>query len=1085
MAWMMLGGGMLSAETYHRMALRDVAFENGGEVLDAAMENSVSNDAIGSLRFPAEAYLAGMVAEGAEQQSTWKQGHLEVAFRVDDEEILRGWVDLNPEEADGLKGFAFTLDPAAAKGCSKEEFDQVKVAHYVRLRDQRLSGKAWFRHHAGGRPQGRGARWQQRNLASTFGIFSGGRAIAENLALDRELILATGNEADEKSVKVEDIRGVTVKPIDWKDRLPEGEEVTVDVLSRAIPLDQHAVFFPSLGGMLEMVKRIENDGAPMAQVYSVRNPFRTLASKYRAQMGLDLPDAVARLLPVKSVALTGGDPYFPLGSDVAVLFESDKPGLLYQAMLRRIELRAGKQGAMTKEWQQNSVDYSGFETKDRGFSGHVMRCGDVVVVSNSLAQLKRLAQVGDGVPALGASDEFRFFRHRYPAGEGDGAFVFLSDATIRRWAGPELRIGASRRTRALAALSEICSRVVDGAKPGDDYVDLLGEVTVDGRRVRSANFGTPEFLTPVSELGIGAVSVAEKNAYERWRSGYEMGWSQVFDPIALKIDLKEKTGNLDLTVLPLTVGSDYQDMMELVGEAELDAVARTVPKDSILHLAMAVDRKSRLFSNFDQELPGMLPGLKVNPLGWVGESVSLTLEDGFFWKALEEVGMEYDMLLHVPMVVRVGSASRFKLAVFLTGLRAAVESTAPELVEWEVRKHGGKSYVAVSGNEEEMGADLTVYYAALSKALLISLDESVLKRAMERELAEVEEGVVVPLAEARQLLLVTRPGFLMETGSLIENTDLNEHRRRESWRALPVLNDWHRRFPGTDPVVFHREVFGVDLFCPGGRGYRWNNEAMTMESVAYGHPAEPKDESKPLPLIGKFGKMRAGMEFSEGGLRLRLALGPAAGRKNREEPVGKLLATAAELIPQKVGMVTKFEGIGSEGAETMTSRISRVEPEGDSVAIDIEIDYAVDGETYRSAYKNRLKGGLSVYEISDDEGRMVYQTPEVELPSELTEGMSATYPFSGIMTYADDDFDAERNFGEYRFKVTGLETVEVPAGIYKDCVRVEGVSESVMDDMYSVERSVTWYAKGVGAVKWEASSDGEKTVMELVEITGN
>ena len=34
----------------------------------------------------------------------------------------------------------------------------------------------------------------------------------------------------------------------------------------------------------------------------------------------------------------------------------------------------------------------------------------------------------------------------------------ITDATIRRWCGPEWRIGASRRTRAAAAIAELQAR---------------------------------------------------------------------------------------------------------------------------------------------------------------------------------------------------------------------------------------------------------------------------------------------------------------------------------------------------------------------------------------------------------------------------------------------------------------------------------------------------------------------------------------------------------------------------------------------------------------------------------------------------
>ena len=179
-------------------------------------------------------------------------------------------------------------------------------------------------------------------LEQSFGIFSGGRAISENLALDRELILSAGK--DDETVPLTEIKGITVPAIEWRSRLPEGE-VAVDALSLAIPEDQHALFAKNLPDLLALIDRAETQLMPAAQAYSVRSPFRTMASRYRTQMGLDVPDIAARLLPVKSVAVTGGDPFFPQGTDVAFVMESETPELLFKALVKTISNKAVGAGA--------------------------------------------------------------------------------------------------------------------------------------------------------------------------------------------------------------------------------------------------------------------------------------------------------------------------------------------------------------------------------------------------------------------------------------------------------------------------------------------------------------------------------------------------------------------------------------------------------------------------------------------------------------------------------------------------------------------------------------------------------------------
>jgi Nif-specific regulatory protein len=58
--------------------------------------------------------------------------------------------------------------------------------------------------------------------------------------------------------------------------------------------------------------------------------------------------------------------------------------------------------------------------------------------------------------------EYRFFRNQYRLGDpNETALAFLSDATIRRWCGPQWRIADSRRTRARAVLAELQASQLD------------------------------------------------------------------------------------------------------------------------------------------------------------------------------------------------------------------------------------------------------------------------------------------------------------------------------------------------------------------------------------------------------------------------------------------------------------------------------------------------------------------------------------------------------------------------------------------------------------------------------------------------
>ena len=804
-------------------------------------------------------------------------------------------------------------------------------------------------------------------------------------------------------------------------------------------------------------------------------------------MGLDVAPIAARLLPTKSVAVTGGDPFMPMGSDMAVVMETDSPKFLFKALLKVIESKASKVGASETKLLGEGFQYKGFETEDRSFSSHVWQMGDVVAVSNSVVQIERLKAVAEKKQgALGATDEFRFFRNRYPVGAEESAFVFLSDAAIRRWAGPELRIAASRRTRAFAALGQLTSQALAGKKVTDEYASFLGETVWRDGQMICANFGTMNFMKPASELGIDSATVPEKDAYERWRRGYESGWSQAFDPIAIRVVSKKEKLAFDLSVMPLTMDSDFADFIQLCGNAELSDIARWVSEECLFHVALAMDTKGAKFREYNEMLIEFLPGLKINPLAWMTGSVSLDLEKSLFWDATSS--QDFERFLNAPLLVRIGSNSRLKLALFMTAIKGMMDTSAPDSVKWQTKKSDAGSYVVVTGNEGEIGVNAQLYYATLPNALLVSLREDLLLRAMRREKHKLTTEQSKILAAPTQMMLDSSPAFLAGLEAIVERMDPIDRLREESWKALPILNEWHREFPGKDPVTFQVLHYGEDVFCPGGKGYRWNPEAHTMESVAFGFPAAPRTEPAEMSGIMDFENVSTSLRFQDDGLRASLALGVAPERM--PTPTGKkveavVLATAADLIPAKEGMVLTHKGRSYGSSVTMKTWFENVAKEGDKTTFEEKTEWIEDGEepyTYTSQYV--LDGALLLKSGSGDDDATSYNEPEPELPAKLVAGVNTSGRSSGSSRWKDEDGETtEQKFRrEFEIRVIGKEDLEVPAGKFEGCVKIEVSSESLDDGSLSHTKHLKWYHPGTGLVKSEAVEGGEDFI-ELEKVT--
>jgi hypothetical protein len=507
---------------------------------------------------------------------------------------------------------------------------------------------------------------------------------------------------------------------------------------------------------------------------------------------------------------------------------------------------------------------------------HIALVGKVIVITNSKAQLARIQDVHAGkIKSLGSLDEYKFFRHRYPVTEKRTGFVFLSDACIRRWGGPRMRIAASRRTKSIAVLNHLTARGISTGKVVELNADqkfLLGEVSLKDDVIESKKMGSLHFMTPSIEMPMDKVTQTEADAYKQWKRGYESGW-RVFDPIGFSFKIDDDTKEFDLTVMPLTVNNDYDEFIKIVGKSVLSKGARVAEDEHVVTMSLAIDKDGGMLKGMNTSLSGMMPGIKVEPLGWLGNSVTFFAEKDERWKLLEDSESSFEkMIIGSPIGIRIQHTSQIKLATFLLALRATAAAVAPDALKWEARKHGEVTYAVVS-SEENLGLaeELKIYYVISKDRLTITLREDVIKREIDRQKVE-RKLKLSPIQENADHIYMKASSRMLMALSSANGASLVAMRREQSYRAIPVLNEWKRRFEGVKPVMIHFTKFGEDIFCPGGKGYVWNKEDMTMESVVYGHPAKHRKVEDDGSLMDAFGELETSMKFEHDGLRLRLKI---------------------------------------------------------------------------------------------------------------------------------------------------------------------------------------------------------------------
>ncbi len=795
----------------------------------------------------------------------------------------------------------FAITDAGAEPDSRGAFYQVAEAHYRRLADEGLPGAAWFRHQAfvahaarGLDPNATGAeastptRWfgPPHSFDDTLELFSGERALAENLDLDRGL---RGVKGEEATIDVASIEGVTTRAMDWKplvkDLAPE-----LDPLAKSIPGDQHGVFFPSFDAMLRVFDEVDREGTPVLEFFEARAEDQRTKERYQEQLCMPL-SAFARLLGpsvVSSVAITGSDPFLPSGADLALVFECKQPDVLEKYVMTR-HLEAKSKGAKVVGGSVGSAKYGGVRSDDRSVSSYMARFGELLVVTNSLAQLERIAATLDGAnSSLATTDEYVWFRDRYKRGDAsESALVVLSDATIRRWSGPRSRIGESRRVRAAAAMAEIQAQhlielangtLTPGASAADPSLPFSADFTWTKHGVYSPIFGSLAFLTPIAELSIDKVTPSEKQAYDNFRVGFQNRWRNYFDPIALRVCFSDTKLAADVTVMPLTVSSDYREFADLTRGAKLATGSGDAHDGTLFHFALAFSENSNTGRMFSNTFGPYTNQFGADPLGWIGGGVAFFADRDAFW---EELGKAPDRdeffqknLYRLPMALEVDVKDSLKLVAFLTAARAFVDTVAPDMSTWSTEKWHEQSYVKISPQAESLSEELSqiaIYYAAMPDSFVVSLREDVVQRAIDRRIAR-KAGKADPLRDRPWLgsslgLRVERDVFDIAGG--FESTELDDELASTAWSAIPILDEWKRLFPKEDPIAVHERLWGVRLSSPGGGTFAWNDALETMESSEYGSPGAPKKGPRLPKSLERFLRGEFGLSFEGDGLRVR------------------------------------------------------------------------------------------------------------------------------------------------------------------------------------------------------------------------
>ncbi len=744
-------------------------------------------------------------------------------------------------------------------------------------------------------------------IAELMSLYSGMQSVNEALQHDRGLRL--GADTAKATVPVASIAGVPLPAHPWDTMIAELKKApVVEPLASFVPHDALYVHFHDLRSLVAFAREMDEWITPLGRVIEASAGERHFTQAYERQIIIERTILSEKLghLAAKGVALVAADPFLREGTGLALMFHVRDRTLL-ETTLGAFEAKARAAHADLKEetWRAGERDVRLLATPDRVVHQHkVWLADDVLVLANSRALVEQLAAVKDGkaTPLANAGD-FKYMRAVYPFDEkAEDGFVFVSDAFVQKVTGPRAKILAARRMAAAADLAAVAHAALlhgwfEGQRPADvaalvksGFLDAAETKHADGapialhpERGPSSAWGRPAMLVPIDEHPLDRVTEAEKLAYEQFRESYQRYWRQFVDPIGVRVRRVDggRALALDARILPIIEGTDYDDVIGLVGDT---TVAMASPGDG-LRFTFAVGKEAKLRRELDQ-MGRMMTGQDKVGLGWLGDWVmvgvgdhsalwDLAILDGDLPGAARPEDMdsrgEMAALARSPFYAGVHVKDKLSLGAALTALRAFQQQAARDFIEWTedaVYRDVGVSVLREKSDGTRPANPLALYYAMPKDALVLAINRPTIEAMIDDVLAGRVPGAAggEPAQAAFEVRPLAGDGWLVKTLlGLIEKGVADGHAA-----AADAETALRRGLPGANlDGEAHRDAalawLGAEPRSPHGGAFSTSDDGLTHS--IYGSELAPILPEIPVPgapigeIAAKLASLRMALAF--------------------------------------------------------------------------------------------------------------------------------------------------------------------------------------------------------------------------------
>lgn len=780
---------------------------------------------------------------------------------------------------------------------------------------------------------GRGIDERHGEVGRLYEVTTGAAAITESLALERLRDRNAKQNAEARSVPIADVRGIEIDEHPWV-KMMGAKKPAPEPLAEVIPHDNYYLRFKTFQKFLDTTDLLDQWGTSIARAFEVNSRDHRIKQKLEQQLCLRSTGLARVFGPavIKSLAITGNDPYLREGSDLSVIFQINNKTVFAGAMDANIAEARKKFGKLLSEGKEayQGVTVETFTTPTREVSLHRAFFADYAVCSNSGVALKRIIDAHNKKSKrLSDSLDFQYMRTVFRAddGEEDG-FVFMSDAFIRNLVGPQVRIKERRRLEALTSMHMLHHGAMfaawESGKLPQTHQDVLAATgmnavdlfTPDGAAVAwngetktavSTFYNTLHFATPLIEIPITHVTPTEAREYEMFRAQYLGLWRQYFDPIGIRLALKKDQIKMETYILPLVRTTQYNELRRIAGDGTVKIDSTMFSDKTLFKYLMHIS--PQVFEN------DLMRGLGGNMLAdlvmksWLGDWFAIRFDDSPVYAKLLESHIRSEMFpderrdyiedlelaLQMPITIGFDIRSPVAFAGVLTGVRKSIENTLPGAIEWGPMKdpYKGVQIVRIRANGDRLERGGIVgpegrrlnpefYYAMIDGGFFLSLREEPIKDLIDRSVALKDRKDKGEKIEVNSSLYLGPKAAVQSKDLLKQYLEWETHRRAQfNNRLLYALFKSNIVTPAHDSPAVEAaalQYLGFVPVSPDLAPFRYDSQKEEVINLRHGSVRQPKlakgidARSQLSQMLEEFASIRADLRFREDGIHTTLTM---------------------------------------------------------------------------------------------------------------------------------------------------------------------------------------------------------------------